>query len=721
MPEEVSKNNKVTHSLIEDCGQQFYGAIGIWGGLVANSVIDHNEIRTLPYSGISVGWLWSPDPTPCRENTINANHIHHIMNILSDGGGIYSLGLQSGSRITGNLIHDVTVNVGRSESNGMFLDQGSSELLIANNIVYNIARSPLRFNKAYFPNVVRNNVLVCGEDIPPIRYNSTKEEDIEKVDNIILNQSSEPDLEKLAEIIKKRKADIGPGRDFAGEPDQIEKGGLGYLVLNEDNSHFFATRSAHEMTEEGLRELVDHYVSQTQVKQLMFSPNSMCTSYASEVWDPIWHDYIDPDEIKKADTNEWDGGKWQSNTLLLHKRGIDPYAVWIDYSRELGISPWLSMRMNDIHAVDDPDSYMHSNFWKGNPHLRRVPDHFDQYSDRAFDYGQKEVRDYHMALIRELFERYNFDGLELDWMRFGYHFRPGHEEEGIPLLTEFMTEVRRLADHYAEERGHPIRIGARVPSRPWTAKGLGMDAVTWAKKGLVDMLVVTPFWASIETDMPIEKWKEALGDSPVVLAAGLELLVRPYPQATHFHNSAETVLGAAVSLLHRGADLIYLFNYMDSKTKVNSPENFYRILRNAGALETATTHPRRHVVTYSDTWAPGEPEAYALPARCHKDTTALFDIHIGTRPEAGEIRVFIGLSEEGNQDIKPLEVRVNDKICAVSESVPPAPINPVVGTMAGYDIPLSVAKEGYNSVEVTSSSADPGQIVWVEIEVIPGK
>ncbi len=213
VPEQVSINNKISHSLIEDCGKQFYGAVGIWGGLISNTIIDHNELRDLPYTGISIGWMWNNTPTPCKENTINANHIHHIMNTLSDGGGIYCLGVQPNSTITNNLIHDVTVNAGRAESNGMFLDEGISEILVENNIVYNIARSPLRFHKA-FENIVRNNVFVCGDDIPPIRYNSTKEEDIKKIDNLVLQQSSETDMKKLNVIVEERIADIGPKRDF---------------------------------------------------------------------------------------------------------------------------------------------------------------------------------------------------------------------------------------------------------------------------------------------------------------------------------------------------------------------------------------------------------------------------------------------------------------------------------------------------------------------------
>jgi hypothetical protein len=209
-PHEASRGNRIGHCLIEQCGIQFHGAVGIWCGLVSNTLIEYNEIRDLPYSGISMGWMWTADPTPCRENTIHGNHIHHIMHILSDGGGVYSLGLQPGSRITKNLIHDVKINAGRAESNGMFLDEGTRELLVEDNIIYNIARSPLRFHKAEEPNTVRNNVLVCGEGIPPIRYNNTREKAIRKTGNIILSQSSESQMDRLKELIERYKTSLKP-------------------------------------------------------------------------------------------------------------------------------------------------------------------------------------------------------------------------------------------------------------------------------------------------------------------------------------------------------------------------------------------------------------------------------------------------------------------------------------------------------------------------------
>ena len=111
------------------------------------------------------------------------------------------LGLQPGGQITGNHIHHVDINAGRAESNGMFLDEGTTDVTVDNNLIYSIARSPLRFHKAT-TNIVQNNVMVCGEDIPPVRYNRTKEKDIVMKGNMILSATNKDDMSKLAGIIE---------------------------------------------------------------------------------------------------------------------------------------------------------------------------------------------------------------------------------------------------------------------------------------------------------------------------------------------------------------------------------------------------------------------------------------------------------------------------------------------------------------------------------------
>jgi len=197
-PEDVALGNTIRNCNVTQCGVRFSGAIGIWCGLTAETNIQNNEVYDLPYTGISIGWMWNPQPTPCRQNSVDGNHIHHIMNVLSDGGGIYMLGLQPGSQLINNNIHDVKINAGRAESNGMFLDEGSTNVLVANNLIYNIAKSPIRFHKAT-TNLVKGNYLFCKNGNPPIRYNRTNEEDIQKVDN---NVYAEEDVNYQVELDK---------------------------------------------------------------------------------------------------------------------------------------------------------------------------------------------------------------------------------------------------------------------------------------------------------------------------------------------------------------------------------------------------------------------------------------------------------------------------------------------------------------------------------------
>jgi parallel beta-helix repeat protein len=89
---------------------------------------------------------------------IRDNQIHHVMQTLSDGGGIYTLGRQPGTVLSGNVIHDIQINSGRAESNGIFMDEGSTDIRVENNTFYGIARAGIRYNEAG-KNTVANNRL----------------------------------------------------------------------------------------------------------------------------------------------------------------------------------------------------------------------------------------------------------------------------------------------------------------------------------------------------------------------------------------------------------------------------------------------------------------------------------------------------------------------------------------------------------------------------------
>jgi hypothetical protein len=524
-------------------------------------------------------------------------------------------------------------------------------------------------------------------------------------------------------LISRRSALLAAGAGSAAlaqkrilrRTDQSSPGGL---CLNEDNSHYFYTRAGQKLDEAAVDSWVDQYAG-AQIRELMLCPNAMRTSYASSVWDPIWRGYDPngPDDqpllASSSPEARQSARRWIHTAWELHQAGIDVYARWIRRARQLGLSPWLSVRMNDVHNVDDERSFLHSEFWRENPHLRRVPYRFAHWNDRAFDYGRAEVRAHHFRLIKELAERYDFDGLELDWMRFGYHFRPGHEAAGREILTEFTADVRRLLDGWQHRRGHRIRLGARVPTRPATALGLGFDPVTWARRNLVDLLVVTPFFSSSETDIPIELWKQLLDGSRVTLAAGLEILVRPYPDfQAPLRNSLLTARAAAASFLERGADRVYLFNFMDSDTAMDDLANYPTLLREAGSLGTLRGKPRRHVLTFADTWAPGEPRASALPVSCEPGRWYAFRLATGPQPAGGQAYVHLGLEGLDAEKIQLWEVRLNGELCPYQGPAQVGAPKPDV-PLSRFGIPLPSLHRGYNLVELQAKH--PARAVWVEI------
>ncbi len=482
------------------------------------------------------------------------------------------------------------------------------------------------------------------------------------------------------------------------------------IIINEDNSHFFTTRTAEQMSLEGLHAFIDQYAD-TEVSHLVLSTNSMKSSFASTSREAIW-------ELGEQTMPEGDGKLWMDNARLLHERGLDPYALWIERAREKNIEPWLSMRMNDLHEVPDVKSYMHSTFWLNHPEMWRVPnDTGGGYSSRALDFGHPEVRKYAMDFVRELLERYDPDGLELDWMRFGWHFKAGEEAEGAVLLTEFMREVRQLTEEWSKKRGHVIKLGARVPAHPDAAKGLGMDGVQWAQEGLIDMLVPCPFWTTSDFDIPVELWKERIGEQAkhIVIAPGLEFSTRAYPGADPIANDLATTRGFAASAWYRGADQIYLFNYMDSQTRPVSAKD-YRVLVEEGlGKEVVTSQPRRIIQAFRDTVPPGFDAGVKLPAVIGDNTT--FILNIGKKPKSGNVMFKAGLAQGEGLEDAVLGVMINGVPCEMAGEN--ATLFPGAKRSVQFRCPLKAVKHGANTIQLLQPTGPAQKVVWAEIMIDP--
>jgi hypothetical protein len=171
---------------ISDVGARYGGGVGIWIGFAADCRIAFNSIQQTPYTGLSVGWVWGQDEAPSGGHQILNNDIGNVMQLLSDGGCIYTLGRQPGTVIKNNHLHGVPQHAGRAPSNGIFIDEGSCEILIEANRFDEIDQSPIRFHRAGKNRIV-DNLLITASD-KPYYYNNTKPEDQEYVGNIIQEQ-----------------------------------------------------------------------------------------------------------------------------------------------------------------------------------------------------------------------------------------------------------------------------------------------------------------------------------------------------------------------------------------------------------------------------------------------------------------------------------------------------------------------------------------------------
>ncbi len=158
-----SSHNVVHNCHIHHLTEVHGGAIGVWIGRSSYNELTRCEIADTNYSGVSVGWSWGYAESTAHHNIIADNHIHHCGHrVLSDMGGIYTLGVSPGTELRHNLIHDIWCYPAYSHASGIYLDEGSTGLLVEDNIVYRCTNNGflLHYGKE---SIIRNNIFAYSQ------------------------------------------------------------------------------------------------------------------------------------------------------------------------------------------------------------------------------------------------------------------------------------------------------------------------------------------------------------------------------------------------------------------------------------------------------------------------------------------------------------------------------------------------------------------------------
>ena len=189
-PERQSSRNAVINCLIAHGGRLHPAGAGVAVGASGFNRVSNNTIYDLYYTGITCGWNWGYAPNPTERNIIERNHIAQIgQGVLSDMGGIYTLGSNRGSMERYNLIHDVqSYDYGGW---GIYFDEGTSEMLAENNVVFHCRTAG--FHQHYGrENVVRNNLFALNEDAQMQRSRIEAHRSFTFERNVVVWRSGDP-------------------------------------------------------------------------------------------------------------------------------------------------------------------------------------------------------------------------------------------------------------------------------------------------------------------------------------------------------------------------------------------------------------------------------------------------------------------------------------------------------------------------------------------------
>jgi hypothetical protein len=458
------------------------------------------------------------------------------------------------------------------------------------------------------------------------------------------------------------------------------------FLLDDDGSNFLGTLG--EDWEEVVYHIADHCAD--EVTTYLICPGAGTWYFPTEV-----------------------GDRRYPNLEPIYEAGGDPIATLIGHMRERGKEVFLTIRMNDVHNADNPDDPLVPSFRKKHPEMVVDPDAVAEgranWMSYCLDYSRHEVRDYYLAIITELVERYDINGIQLDWLRFPRHL-PGSPHE-VWELREHLTEMTASVHELCRARGRNLLVGARIPTHLAGCRYMGLDIAEWTRRGLVDFLVTTPFLTTDFT-IPLDDIRDELHGQAVPIYAGFD-----FNHGGQAH-CPESLRAAMLSLFNCGADGIYLFNFPCWTEHIGSTP--YHWLDDLGTAESSKRKPLLFSLSHQRHRIAGVDQPGILPFEIAAGATK--EVRINLPAGVFPARRFLMLIS--SSDVISVDVNKYDgkhmpvkHPCLFLEHQPRGAELPEDNTCYIFRLDLDALRHGNNVIRVTNQSGEPVSIARVNAGV----
>ncbi len=388
-----------------------------------------------------------------------------------------------------------------------------------------------------------------------------------------------------------------------------------------------------------------------------------------------------------------------------------PAGMWENYF----VSPWKKAHPNCLMDGAQSEAPKAAKGPKGSRGAKGPKKSSRKYGDKyAADYSKSEVRALFKQTCTEIAEKYDIDGLMLDFTKQPYLFASVYYGENASskeagMLTAMITEIKAAVEAAGKKKNHPILLSARVPDSVSFCKAIGIDLAGWAEAKLFDFYVAC---GSFELNPPevFGEFAKSAG-VPWYRSCGVSYIFTGndsgYPDdderpGLQRQDGPHTFRGRAMAAYKAGASGMMYWN----------PTRWHRFPMRAltGAPETMKFENKRYHVTY--TYA-GERNNCCVDAHKHCTIPQLISsspVDLGKGVAKYPIYVWDNLPALKKDGKKVPIVRLTTEVSLPSGTDLTVQLNNKALKLrkkrAGsqvFDVPYDVAKYGMNEVIVKAT------------------